>query len=271
MNIQRKFWKVILYCTWSLAVTASAKATGDVSAALGLPQLTGQPKAKFQNGNLSPQGAPGVRNAEKRDAKYLAMDATKEWSRPLRGGAKDLVFVSFSVYGSVGTQLEIGGARLVVTESNVLAYGQLAAEENGQWRELGLHVPLDFHDGKILARFMVLTLRLDRANGTWDIYNGTRLLAEDLPLADTKSAQRFTLKAGDQGAMLNGLVQSDENPLYADTNGNGVDDAFEQEKKGRLLTTADPEATRQQLISDWRKQQRKTPPPALFVNLPTPD
>jgi hypothetical protein len=226
---------------------------------------------KFFDDQLSAQGGAGVRNGEKLGAKFLALDATREWSRRLRGGAKDLVFVSCSLYGSVGTRLEVGGARLLVADSDVLAYGQLVVEENGKSRGLGIHVPMDYHDGKILARFSVLTLRLDRTEGTWDLYHGTRLVAEDLPLADTKEEQRFNLKAGDQGAMLNGLVQSDENPLYADANGNGVDDAFEQQKQGRLLSAADGKATRKQLITDWRKHQRTNPAAALFVNLPLPD
>jgi hypothetical protein len=255
----------ILVCPGRAQTSAYSKAT------MGLRRLEQMADTKFAADMLSAQDFVGAQGGETRRVRFLALDAAREWSRPLRGGAKDLVFVSCSLYGSVGTQLEIGGARLRVAESDVLAYGQLVVEENGKLRGLGIHVPMDFHDGKILARFSVLTLRLDRAEGTWDLYHGARLVAEDLPLADTKEEQRFTLKAGDQGAMLNGLVQSDENPLYADTNGNGVDDAFEQQKQGRLLTTADGKATRKQLITDWRKHQRANPAPALFVNLPQPD
>lgn len=239
---------------------------------LGLPQLTDQAlSSKTSSDELFAQGTPGVRNGEKRSAKFLALDASTDWSRPLRGGAKDLVFVSCSVYGSVGTIIEVGGARLGIIESEIDGYAQLAADENSNWRLLGIHVPLQKFEGKPLGSFSVLTVRLDRTDGSWDLYQSARLVAEDLPLDASIKHGQFRVRAGEAGAMVNGLVQSDENPLYADANGNGVDDAFEQHKQGRLLTAADSKATRKQLIADWRKHQRTAPPPALFVNLPRPD
>jgi hypothetical protein len=251
-----------------LLACGHAQTSVPAAPSLGLSRLE---KGKNSDDGLSAQGVAGARNGEKDGARFLALDAAKEWSRPLRGGERDLVFVSYSVYASVGTKIEVGGARLVVADSDILAYGELLIEDNGRWRGLGIHVPMDYHDGKILARFSALTLRLDRNEGTWDLYHGAKLVAEDLPLPTDKGAQRFVLQAGEQGAMLNGLVQSDENPLYADANGNGVDDAFEQQNKGRLLSSSDGKAARKEVIAAWRKHQRTHRPPALFVNLPLPD
>jgi len=50
---------------------------------------------------------------------YLALDAGKDWSRPLRGNAKDVTFVSFQVYASQTTIIDIAGARLEFTASPV--------------------------------------------------------------------------------------------------------------------------------------------------------
>jgi hypothetical protein len=70
-----------------------------------------------------------------------------------------------------------------------------------------------------------------------------------------------------------GLVQSDDHPLYADTNANGVDDQFEQTKKGRLQSASATSADRKALAAEWREHQARTPAsvPALFVQLPRPD
>jgi hypothetical protein len=254
-------------------------------APLGLPRLrdsarAGEPvpvaRGKYAEEALAAPGAAGARSGEKRGAKFLALDAARDWSRPLRGNAKETGFVSFSVYGSLGTIIEVGGARLGIVDSDMTDYAQLVVDEpagNGspQWRELGIHVPLRRYDGQLLASLSVLTVRLDRTSGTWDLSYGSKLVAEDLILNPSTRHSQFIVKAGMEGAMVNGLVQSDENPLYADSNANGLDDDFEQQKQGRLLAASDSKAVRQELIAEWRKHQRTHRPAALFVNLPRPD
>ena len=64
--------------------------------------------------DLAPQGLAGARTATKENLNYLALDAGKAWSRPLRGSPNDTTFVSFLAYASVGTVLDIGGAQLTV-------------------------------------------------------------------------------------------------------------------------------------------------------------
>ena len=251
---------------------------------LGLPRLKEQAKpgeaapvarAKFADADLTVRGVTGARNGEKRGAKFLALDATKGWSQPLRGKPGEILFVSFSVNGSLGTVMEVGGARLIVVESAITHYATLVLEESTpagvKWRELGLHSPLEQYDTRALAAFSVLTLRLDPANSVFDLYQGSRLVADHLPYQSGKDNRQVTIYGGDAGAMINGLVQSDENPLYEDTNANGIDDRFEQQKKGRLLAANTPAADRKALIKDWRESQRTQRPAALFVNLPRPD
>ena len=48
--------------------------------------------------------------------------------------------------------------------------------------------------------------------------------------------------------------------LYDDAN--GIDDAFERQKRGALLPATAALADRQQLAADWKAAQRKTRPPA---------
>lgn len=250
---------------------------------LGLPRLKDQAKpgeaaplaaSKFADTDLT-KGSAGVRAGQKRGAKFLSLDTKKDWSQPLRGKPGEILFVSFSVNGSPGTVIEVGGARLVVAESAIANHATLVLDESTpagvNWRELGLHSPLEKYDTRPLAPFSVLTLRLDPANGVFDLYLGSRLIAENLPYQSGKDNRRLTILAGEAGAMLNGLVQSDENPLYEDANANGIDDRYEQQKNGRLLAANAPKAERQALIKEWRAHQRTTRPAALFVNLPRPD
>ncbi len=267
----------------SLLLVGMCAAQTPAPAPLGLPRLKAQVQTdeaspldptKFSNDTLATQGVAGARLGEKGGAAFLALDAGKNWSQPLRGTG--LLFVSFSVYASTGTIVEIAGARLGVVESEIDHYAQLAVDEASsgakpKWRLLALHVPLEKHEGQLLAPFIVLIVRLDPTKGVWDLYDGARLLAEDLPLDPAVKHAQFIVHSGAAGAMLNGLVQADENPLYEDANANGIDDRFEQAKNGKLLAGDAPQADRKELIKQWRVAQRTQHPPALFFNRPLPD
>ena len=76
---------------------------------------------------------------------------------------------------------------------------------------------------------------------------------------------------GSEGAWLNGLVQSDENPLHEDVNRNGIDDAYERETKGRVLESDAPALERRELAAKWREDHGKRRSVALFFNRPRPD
>lgn len=137
-----------------------AKSPQATTAALGLPRLRAQisdgsapvARGKFTEDPLSARGMAGVRNGEKRGAKFLIIDGQKDWSRPLRGKPNDLLFVSFSAYGSPGTIIDVGGARLSVAESIVPGCAQLMAlDANGEWQPTALNVPFDFYDKKVLG------------------------------------------------------------------------------------------------------------------------
>ena len=64
---------------------------------------------------------------------------------------------------------------------------------------------------------------------------------------------------------------ADENPLYVDDNFNGIDDAFEKQKRGVLLPAAASLRDHPLLANDWQAAQRAKPPTALFLFRPLPD
>jgi hypothetical protein len=284
MNIS-SFIKVLVAIITPFFLTGICVAQSATLAPLGLPRLkdNAQPgdaapvaRSKFADTDLAAKDVTGAHAGEKRGAKFLTLDAATDWSQPLRGNAKDTLFVSFSVNGSAGTIIEIGEAKVGVVDSEIDNYAQLVVFDpsitaGSPWRRLALHVPYEKYDGQLLGSISVLTVRLDPANGSWDLYQGTRMLAEDLPLNAGSKNTQFIVHGGEAGAMINGFVQSDENPLYEDANANGIDDHFEQQAKGRLLGATDSKADRKDLIQQWRDHQRTERPAALFVNLPTPD
>lgn len=126
--------------------------------------------------------------------------------------------------------------------------------------------------GASLAALPVLTVRLDPAAGVWDLYVFQRLVAEDIPLVENKGARQFTLTSGAQGAMVLNLTLSDESPLFVDANHNGIDDAFEKQKRnGSLLAANAPAAERKALAAEWKAAQTVAKPVPWKIRRPVPD
>jgi len=259
--------------------------TPRVAAPLGLLRLQETAKAgeaaklvpaKFAVDALPANGLAGVSKAQKDNLDTLVLDAGRDWSRPLRGSGREVTYASFQIYGSQTTIIEIGGARLGLTGSQLQGGLQLMYDDSTsgspQWKSFNVHIPTAKYGGKNFAALHPLTVALDPAAGVWHLYSGSRLLADHLPLITAKRDNRqFTVKAGTEGAWVCGLVLSDENPLYEDDNFNGIDDAFERQKRGVILPATAPLYERQQLAQDWKAVQRAKAPPALFVQRPMPD
>ena len=256
-----------------------------VAAPLGLLRLQdaampGEPTklvpTKFAIDALPANGVAGVSKALKDNLDTLVLEAGKEWSRTLRGSAREVTFASFQIYGSQTTIIEIGGARLGLTAGPIPGSLQLMFDHSTDgtlgWKSLNYHVSAGKYGGKSFAALPTLTVALDPAAGFWHLYSGSRILADHLPLIAAKRDHRqFMVKAGTEGAWVCGLVLADENPLYEDANVNGIDDVFERQKLGVLLPVGAGIPTRQQLAQDWKAAQRAQAPPALFVNRPMPD
>jgi hypothetical protein len=249
----------------------------------GLPRLvdTGKPGAaasieawKFAIDDLSADGSANSAKSRKAGLDVLTLRAGAEWSRPLRGSGGEPQFVSFLLSASQSSVVEIAGARLGITLSPAGGSLQVMFDERKsgglEWRSLGLHVPIEEFDGESLASLPLLTVHIDPVAGVWNLYAGMRLVADHLPLL-AGLQQKFTVKAGHDGAWVGHLIMSDENPLYEDANANGIADAFEKQQRGAILTTTDSLVDRKLLAQQWQASQRMSSPPPLFVRRPIPN
>ena len=74
------------------------------------------------------------------------------------------------------------------------------------------------------------------------------------------------------GARICGLISSDDNPLFADENRNGIDDAFEaQQTPGASLAGRKAGTARSQLAKAWQEDQQARPVQPWPVRRPLPD
>jgi len=285
----RPFFKLALlifpFLVSELPAAQPSNPNGSSAAPIGLLRLKAVTKAgaavpvaasKYTVDDLQPDVAAGVGKIRKSDVEVLTLDAGREWSRPLRGSPNDVTFVSFEVYASQTTIIEVGGARLGVTVSSSDGYLQLMYDSASsgalQWRSLGMVMKAEPHGGQMLAPLPVLTVRLDPVQNVWDLYSDARLLAHNLPLiAALKNSVKITVKAGIDGAWVCGLVLADENPLYEDSNENGIDDRFEQQQRGGLLAKNASLLERKFLADQWRLAQRENGAPILSFKRPLPD
>jgi len=217
--------------------------------------------------DLAPNGKPSAHARNDQNVDYLAIDPGRSWASPVRGAAKDTTFVSFFVYASVGTSIDIAGAKIVVRASAQPDRVQLQIGHPGtkgiQWRNFGGPVRLEPYGGVPLAALPVLTVRLDGMAGVWDLYVGGRLGAVDLPLPALPrgATKQFTVHGGSGGARVCGLISSDDNPLFTDENRNGIDDAFELQRSGGApLAARSTGASRAQLAKAWQEDQQARQP-----------
>jgi hypothetical protein len=169
----------VLAATFALIASLHAQSSA-TPPALGLLRLKSTAKAndaaplaadKFAVDDLSATGATGAAKGKKNNVDYLALDAGKEWSRPLRGNGKDVTFVSFQVYASQTTIIDIAGARLGFTASPVSGSLQVMFDDSSspsgapQWKSVNYHVATGKYDGKNFAALPTMTVRLDPAAG----------------------------------------------------------------------------------------------------------
>jgi hypothetical protein len=110
---------------------------------------------------------------------------------------------------------------------------------------------------------------MDPTEGIWDLYFGSRQLADGLTLNAGES--RVLVHGGEGGAWVCGLVQSADNPLFEDANANGIDDGFERERIGQLLARGSSSSARSDVAKQWRDDARAHPPAAWLAERPRPD
>jgi hypothetical protein len=295
--MQKQHYLAVLVLLATAAVLhAQTSATGSVnsanrssaSAAFDLPRLKSRgsphapnavPKGRSTVHELSAPGRNNARSAASNGVNYVSIDGSSSWSASeLRGAEKDISFVSFFVYASVGTTIDIAGAKIVVRASTEPDKVQMQIGRRGakgmQWRNFGGPVRLEPYSGAPLAALPILTVRLDGAAGVWDLYVGPRLGALDIPLPKLPAGapRQFRVYAGAAGARVCGLISSDENPLFLDENRNGIDDAFEaQQSAGSSLVGRKVGSARSQLAKAWQEDQQRQNVQPWPVRRPLPD
>lgn len=279
-------WLLLAACLPATALAAEARGTPPRPAApLGLPRLESNPRPgqpaplapeRYTVDGLAAGGVPGVGRTRREDCDLLVLEPGSQWSRPLRGAGREIAFVSFQFCASASTILDVAGVRLGLTLGPAGNSLQLMYDDSAsgalQWKPLQVHVATAAYGGRTMAALPTLTLRLDPLNQTWDLFSGARLVASQLPMIAARNDRwQFTVRGGAAGAWLSGLVCADENPLFADANANGVEDAFERQRRGHLLSPTAGAADLRALAAEWREAQRLQPPAALYVKRPAAD
>lgn len=232
---------------------------------------------KFAVDDLTPGNSGGSKGQE-RGVDCLKLSAQHVWSRPLRGSGSQVLFVSFSGYVSISTVIRAGGAWLGVIEGPNIGYAQLMIGGPGSggiaWQPTGVNFKLEGYAGKTLASLSTITVRLNPAASSWDLFFGARLVADNLPFyvaAGQTNSPDFVVTAGAGGAWIDGLAMSDENPLYVDANANGIADSFELQQNGALLAANAPTTAHHALAQMWRSYQSAHATPSLVAKRILPD
>ncbi len=155
---------------------------------------------------------------------------------PLAG--QDVVFVDFfakpvaDADSNAATTFDVESSRFALVRNGTS--GQLRALNGdggggGQWLGTEFAAPLSA-DGQAQA-WIRLTLRLDFAHGTWDLYANGAMVAADLAFRDkTCTALTAFVVQGHAAAAtrLDYLLTAKQNPLFADADNDGMDDAWEK-------------------------------------------
>lgn len=147
--------------------------------------------------------------------------------------------VAGSDYAS-GTILDIDSAQVAFVLSGSTGRFAVLSGDGvgaGTWRQVGPQVPLDITQAP--TAWQRVTVRLDYTKKRWDFYCGGVMVVADLPFR-LNSATYFSLLA--LRGHTAGSVSLDDifvgaiNPLFADSNQNGIDDGWET-AHGLLLTS----------------------------------
>lgn len=131
------------------------------------------------------------------------------------------------------TIFDMGGARISFgydgSHNRVqVMYGD--GQGGGFWLDLAPYLSTDSnHQTQDWIR---LTARLDFAHQTWDVYVNGQMLFADIPFSDNTITSFTSFVATGDAAASSGLDHlnvSTVNPMFDDTNNDGIDDAWEQQ------------------------------------------
>lgn len=158
----------------------------------------------------------------------------------------DVVFMDFFARPvaesdlSTSTTFDVESARFAFAQNGtnaVLNVFQGDGAGGGTWQPTAFSAPIGADNQ--LQTWTRLTARLDFAHKTWDLYAGGNMVAADVPFRDNTATYLSSFAVRGDAATnsrLDYIFAGAENPLFADTNNNGIDDAWET-AHGLALTT----------------------------------
>jgi len=149
------------------------------------------------------------------------------WERPLLSNESTL-FISFQLYASLGTLVQVGGQSFLFDSGPLSNSGTIYYKGKGGagWVSTGIHIPLEQYSEERLAALPIVTIRHDPAREQWDSFFGTRRILGNMPIASKdRSNWKIDFQGGADGILITGLVQSRENPFFEDREARGVPDA----------------------------------------------
>lgn len=219
---------------------------------------------------LGLQATEHAKQKQRGGASYIEIESGTGWQQTLRNQRAGANYVSFTLNASLGTQIDIGGASLVIEQSEK-DQTYAAVQTTTPDKSIHYEMPWLLFGGARMATLDIVTVKVDRQAHTWTMWFRDTVVAEDMPMASQGSVPQIRITAGKGGAWLCGLVCSDENPLFEDANDNAVPDDFELKILGSLLSKNASEQTSANLRLAWDEEKRSRPPSEFILTTPQPD
>jgi uncharacterized repeat protein (TIGR03803 family) len=163
-------------------------------------------------------------------------------------GTPNIVFVDFYAKPvaeadvTTATTFNIGSARFAFVlnggQGNLEAFNGNGSG-GGSWSSTDFTAPLAA--GNQSQNWIRLTARLDFTQGTWDLYANGAMVAANLGFLDSTSTTLTSFSVQGDAATaseIDDILAGTNNPLFADVNNDGIDDAWET-AQGLSLSTND--------------------------------
>ena len=193
---------------------------------------------------------------------YLELDKERGWSRPVNLQGRNTVFISVRLWASESTIIRAAGARIgflpAPNKSAIQIFRNKPIGGSMDWVPLYCQFAAGVFDGRTYCNPSTLTLRIDFQNNVWDLFSGDRLIAANLPyVLDSSRDGRIEIVGGRYGCSIMGVLVSNENPLFEDSNRNAVEDKYERERRGSLAPASIPPSERLSLLQGaWNARPR---------------
>ena len=224
-----------------------------------------------------PVAALDPSNQRKAGIEYLDIPGNGNWSAKLGESRDKHQYVTFTLYASVGTIIDVGNALLRVAMSERAGFISLEyknhAADNVRWSPLDVDIQLARFEGREMAMLNMITVKLDQPARMWSFGLGQyNVQKTDLPLASRKNtgANEIRVVAGSDGVWVLGVLSSDQNPMFEDTNHNTIPDEYEIEQLGAILGSEASGDETASLLNEWKEDRFKRTD-EVFLDLVPPD